>query len=227
MLDTLEKIETPEGVELSLRPAGPFARLLAWLIDGLLKTVILVVVLIAIASLGSFFEGLTLLIVFLLIWGYNVVFEVLNNGATPGKLALRLQVVHDNGAPVGWSGSVLRNFLRVVDFLPGMYAVGLTTCLTNSRFQRLGDIAAGTVVAYRDEQWQPAASKDEQKSIPIRVPLSRDEERAVMQFGERADQLSGERCIELASILSPLTGLDGEDAVARLRAHANWLEGRA
>lgn len=226
MLDTMEKIETPEGVELNLRPAGPFPRLLAWLIDSMLKTAIIVIAIIIIASLGTFFEGITLLIIFVLLWGYNVLFEVFNAGATPGKLALRLQVLYNNGAPVDWSGSILRNFLRVVDFLPGLYAIGLATSLTNARFQRLGDIAAGTVVAYRDSEWQPATRDKDRLSTPLRLPLSRDEQRAVMQFGERADLLSQERCAELANILTPLTGLQGEDAVERLRAHANWLSGR-
>lgn len=227
MLDTLQKIETPEGVELNLRPAGPFPRLLAWLIDSLVKTAIFVVVAIVLASVGSFFTGILFIVLFFLLWGYNVVFEVLNNGATPGKLALRLQVVYDNGAPVGWPGSILRNFLRVVDFLPGLYALGLAACLTNARFQRFGDTAAGTVVAYRDSDVQPVARAQAPLAKPLRVPLSRDEQRAVMQFGERADQLSQERCVELAAILRPLTGLDGENAVDRLRAHANWLGGRS
>ncbi len=226
MLDTLQKIETPEGVELNLRPAGPFPRLLAWLIDSLLKTAIFVIVAIVLTSLGNFFTGIAFIVLFFLLWGYNVVFEVLNKGATPGKLALRLQVVYANGAPVGWPGSILRNFLRVVDFLPGLYALGLAASLSNSRFQRFGDIAAGTVVAYRDSDNEPVRDEREH-SRPLRLPLSRDEQRAVMQIGERADQLSQERCVELASILKPLTGLEGEDAVQRLRAHANWLGGRS
>ena len=226
MLDTLERIETPEGVELNLRPAGPFPRLLAWLIDSLLKTAIIVIALIVLSSLGNFFVGVLLLMLFVMLWGYNVLFEVFNEGATPGKMALRLQVLYASGAPVGWSGSILRNFLRVVDFLPGMYAIGLATSISNARFQRLGDIAAGTVVAYRDPQGQETRSDEDRGATPLRLPLSREEQRAVIQFNERADQLSHERCAELASILAPLTGLSGDDAVERLRSHANWLGGR-
>lgn len=228
MLDTLENIQTPEGVLLSLRPAGPFPRLVAWLIDGLIKLVMILLTLWLLHALGAFFTGLWLLLTFVLLWGYNVLFEVLNNGATPGKIALNLQVVYTNGAPVSWSGSILRNFLRVVDALPNLYALGLLVTLVNPRFQRLGDIAAGTVVAYREGTAVmplPAAPAT-LSAQPLRVPLSRDEQRAVMQFGERAGELSRERLVELAALLKPVTQLDDSEAVERLSAHASWLSGR-
>lgn len=227
MLDTLEKIETPEGVELSLRPAGLYSRTLAWLIDFLIKAAAFFVMTLVWSSFGDFLWGVFLLFMFFLLWFYNVFFEVLNDGQTPGKRALNLQVVRANGAPVGWSGSILRNFLRLVDFLPNLYALGAAVCLGNRRFQRLGDMAADTVVSYRDAGVERAAPGAAIDGTPLRVALSRDERRAILQFAERAPLLSKERCIELADILAPLTGVEGEPGVDRLIAHANWLSGRS
>lgn len=226
MLDTLEKIATPEGVELSLRPAGLYSRTLAWLIDFLIKAAVFFVLTLVWSSFGDYLWGVVLLFMFFLLWFYNVVFEVLGDGATPGKKALNLQVVYANGAPVSWSGSILRNFLRFVDFLPNLYALGAAVCLGNERFQRLGDMAANTVVTYRDGGIEHAPAASESGSAPLRVALSRDEQRAILQFAERAPLLSQERCVELADLLTPITGADGEAGVARLIAHANWLSGR-
>lgn len=226
MLDTLEKIETPEGVELSLRPAGLYSRTLAWLIDLLIKAAVFFAITVVWGLFGAFLWGVVLLILFFLLWLYNVVFEVLNDGATPGKRALNLQVVYANGAPVSWSGSILRNFLRFVDFLPNLYALGAVLCLGNRRFARLGDMAANTVVTYRSAGLPLTTPASAPHSKPLRITLSRDEQRAVIQFAERVPLLSADRAIELANVLEPLVGARGEEAVERLLAHANWLSGR-
>ncbi|MGV8435388.1 RDD family protein, partial [Pseudomonas aeruginosa] len=87
--------------------------------------------------------GLGLLLTFVMTWWYMVLFEVLNQGRSPGKQMMGLRVVHDDGTPVGWAASLLRNLLRFADILPFGYALGLLCCLNHPAFKRLGDIAAG------------------------------------------------------------------------------------
>ena len=198
MLDTLEHIETPEGVDLSVRPAGVYVRVVAKVIDTLIEVVVLAFLSVLYSRLGEAAAGFILIAAFVLLW---LLFEVYAGGATPGKKVMGLHVVYTNGAPVSLSGSVLRNFLRVVDALPSLYAMGLALALGNARFQRLGDMAAGTVVAYGEGPApQPAVSAD-QTAVPLRLALSRDEHQAIGQFAERAESLSPERCEELANLL--------------------------
>ncbi len=227
MLDTLEHIETPEGVSLSVRPAGPYVRIIARIIDWLIMGAVLMVTALIFYSLGSFGEGLFLIFAFIMVWLYDVLFEAYGGGATLGKKIMRLHVVHTNGSPVSLGGAVLRNFLRVPDWLPSLYSLGLCLGFGNARFQRLGDMAASTVVAYRQGFTQSAVTHTTQHSGQLRLALSRDEHKAIVQFAERSSSLSHERCRELANLLTPATGLSDDDAISALQAHANWLSGRA
>ena len=86
------------------------------------------------------------IILFVLIFGYDILFEVLSSGRTPGKRLNGLRVVRVGGFPVGFLSSAIRNTLRLVDFLPAAYLVGCIAILASKRNQRLGDIAAGTLV---------------------------------------------------------------------------------
>jgi uncharacterized RDD family membrane protein YckC len=221
LLDTTYDIATPEGVELKLPLAGLAPRALAWLIDAVIKSVALVIAGISLTALGNFGTGLFLLISFLLLWFYNVLFEVLRHGATPGKHYLGLGVANLNGTSVGWSSSLIRNLIRAVDTLPGCYAFGCLSVLLSGRFQRLGDLAAGTVVVHRSRKAPPSRAH-KVDALPIKVPLSRDEQQAIVDFGERVAGLSSERAEELAEILTPVLGpIDS----ARLQAYASWLTG--
>ncbi|MES2000490.1 MAG: RDD family protein [Pseudomonadota bacterium] len=220
MLDTYRAIETPEGVELRLRVAGPVVRSLAWLIDLLIRGGVYFVLAMLLAQLGKFGWGLLLVCLFLMEWFYPVMFEVYRHGQTPGKRAMGLSVVDADGSPVGWSASMIRNLLRFVDFLPVMYGFGLIAMLLHADFKRLGDVAAGTRVVYRD-------GKSRLTTVPIvppqppRYPLSLDEQRAVISFAERAHTLSPARAEELAGIVSPPPA-----ALTELHATANWLLGK-
>ena len=221
LLDTAHNVATPEGVELRLPLAGLGSRSIAWLVDAAIKLFALSITSMLLAFLSEFGTGIYLLCVFFLLWFYNVFFEVLSQGATPGKKALGLRVMNSNGTPVGWNGSLIRNLLRFVDSLPGCYLFGCLSVLMSRDFQRLGDLAAGTVVVYEEKV---AATKPFSGVVPqpINVPLSLDEQQAIVSFGERASRLNIERADELAAILTPLLGeIDG----ARLRANAAWLAG--
>ena len=219
--DTIDHYETPEGIQLQLKLAGPVARACAWVIDTALKGLIYIAVALLTVYLGGVGFALMLIGFFLLEWFFPVVFEVYT-GATPGKKAMGLIVIHDNGTPISLAASLIRNLLRVADFLPVMYGIGLLSMLANRRFQRLGDLVAGTLVVYRERE-MPMISIPSATPKPPPAHLSIDELRNLIAFAERSGHLSEERRIELADQLFALTGLHGEPAVRELYAYANWL----
>ena len=225
MLDTYREIETPEGVELHLRAAGPVARALAYSIDLLLRGAVIFVLSIVLSVTGRFGMGMFMIVIFLMEWFYPVLFEVYRNGETPGKRMFGLRVVNDNGTPVGWGPSLVRNLLRTVDFMPSFYAFGMVSMLLNRDFKRLGDLAAGTVVVYQDR----AALKVNIPDVPALAPplgLNLAEQRAVITFAERSQRLTDVRSEELADLLTPVTGVEGRAGIQRLYQMANWLVGK-
>ena len=224
MLDTLRTVETPEGIELGLRLAGPLPRMLAWLIDALLRFAALYVLLLTLSILGAFGLGLFLIAAFLLEWLYPVALELAMDGQTLGKRALGLRVVCDDGTPVTLSASVLRNLLRAVDFLPFFYGLGLAATLANREFKRLGDLAAGTVVVYTDGLGA-GGRVPEAPALAPPLALATGEQQAVMDFAERVGELSQERARELATLAEPLGDAQGPPTPRRLVRIANWLAG--
>lgn len=224
MLDTRRRVETPEGVELELAVAGPASRAQAWLVDGGIRYVAFMAAALLAAPFGEAGMGLLFLVAFALSWGYPVAFEVLNHGATPGKAALGIEVVHDDGTPVRFAASAIRNLVAAVDFLPFAYGFGLAAMAARPDFKRLGDLAAGTVVVYRERRLVLSIPEDA-VPVPPPVPLTLAERRAIMDFAERVPVLSSERAQELAALVEPLAGR-GPGAVRRLVGMAAWLAGR-
>ena len=224
-LDTTRAVPTPEGIEIVLRLAGPVPRALAWLTDLLLRAGVLLLAAWVLAMLDRFGWGVLLILAFLLEWLAMAAFEVWADGATPGKRALGLMVLHDDGTPVGWPAALVRNLLRAVDFLPAGYGFGLAAMLLSRDFKRLGDIAAGTVVVYREPAGRavriPAAA-----AVPALRPLTLEEQRAVLDFAERAPILTAERAAEIATLAIPLTGAAPGRETERLLEVANHLSGR-
>lgn len=139
-------VSTPEGVDLTLELGGVGSRFLADFVDGLIRIVPIIVILIAGASSGGVGIAIGAVVIFLLIFAYDVLFETRNNGRTPGKQAAGLRVVTETGGPVDFRSSAVRNLLRIVDFLPGWYLVGVITIIVTKKNQRLGDLAARTLV---------------------------------------------------------------------------------
>jgi uncharacterized RDD family membrane protein YckC len=226
LLDTTARIGTPEGIELTLRVAGPVPRALAWVLDLLIRAVILVVIGFGAGALGQFGAAIMMLSMFLLEWLYPAWFEVNWSGATPGKRAMGLMVLHDDGTPVRWSAALTRNLLRALDFLPFMYFLGYCAMVSNRDFKRLGDLAANTLVVYREEK--PRTLKIPE-APPVAPPfqMSAAEQRTVLDFAERSARLTPERSAELAEIAASLTaGRSGDAATGRLVALANHLIGR-
>jgi uncharacterized RDD family membrane protein YckC len=226
LLDTKRTVETPEGCRIDLRAAGPVSRTRAWLIDFAIRAGVYLVAGQILLFLGKGGGGLMLLLMFALEWLYPTVFEALH-GATPGKRACKLAVLRDDGTPMDWGASFIRNTLRFIDFLPFLYAFGAASMFLTRDFKRLGDLAAGTVVVYCDEPVLPKLAA-EGPSDPPPVPLTVSEQRAVIAYALREQQLTRERSAELASLAVPLTaGLPAEAARTRLVAIGRFLLGRA
>jgi uncharacterized RDD family membrane protein YckC len=224
-LDTRQRVETPEGIDLSLRPAGLVIRSLAFAIDLLVRGALLVGLLLLLDALGEIGMGAGALLLFLVNWWYMVLFEVLNQGRSPGKHLLKLRVVMDDGTAIGWSASLIRNLLRFVDMLPVGYCLGALWCLHEPWFRRLGDLAAGTLVVYQDH---PRAPPPRLASTPLAAPflLEQADQRAILGFAERRGTLSDARADELANLLAaPLGVASAAQAKARLDSLAQGLLG--
>ncbi len=146
--------------------AGIGSRFIALLIDTLIWLAALLVLAIVLwlflPALQAFKNlsyqwtvALFTLIVFLLNWGYFTLFEAFWNGRTPGKRVARIRVIQRSGRPIGIFESMARNFVRYIDQIPFFYAVGVIAMFSTRQHQRLGDLAAGTLVVRDREQEAP------------------------------------------------------------------------
>jgi uncharacterized RDD family membrane protein YckC len=162
-------ISTPEQVAFHYETAGLGSRFVAALIDHLILGLVLTLLNFAVfmlipAFITSSFEGnndggtvmlvlaLVVLINFLVLFGYFLLFETVWKGQTPGKRQGRLRVLKRNGEPIGAGEAAIRNLVRLVDFLPGFYGIGLVVMFADKEVRRLGDFAAGTIVVREAEQ---------------------------------------------------------------------------
>ena len=168
-LDERVTIATPEGVTLELVLAGLGSRFLARLLDSLIQGTIIFGLAVAMFHYGTpgVVQGVGWVLLFLVMFAYDVPFEVLNSGRTPGKMAAGIRVVERGGEPIGFIASAIRNIVRIVDFLPIFYVVGSISIVATQDDQRLGDMAAGTYVA-RDKF--PGLAM--QLAPPISVPAN-------------------------------------------------------
>jgi uncharacterized RDD family membrane protein YckC len=238
-LDTLYAVETPEGIHLSLRPAGLVVRLQAYLIDFAIKIGLYIAASIVAGFMGGIGVAFYLIAYFCLEWLYPVVFELMRGGATPGKRSMGLTVVMDSGLPVTPAASVIRNLLRVADFFPMLYAVGAMVVLWRPDFKRLGDLAAGTLVVYQDAV---VLHKDLPAATPLAPArtLEPREQAAIVAWAGRAQSLTPQRLEELAKLASAVLPASKVDELAdafpnlsqptalteRLLGVAQWLLGR-
>ncbi len=230
--DTVYHVESPEGIVLELHPAGPYVRLLAWLIDTLIRSALVIVLAIGAAFLRETGLGLFYVGFFLLYWFYPVFFELFSNGATPGKKFFGLQVVKQNGTPVDLGSSLIRNLLRVVDGLPVFFPVGLVTMLLTRGFRRIGDLAAGTIVVYGSgadlpKAWRTKSAKSQRPGKPA-ISINFSEHQALVSLADRAVFLGEARARELAAIAAPHIDsrpLAATDPVSSLCDIAAWIRG--
>jgi uncharacterized RDD family membrane protein YckC len=208
---------TPEGLTLELTLAGIGSRSIACIIDTLIQ-LFLVIVAAELTPTGSgglvFFSVAAVAIIF----GYHVYFETRGGGATPGKRMAHLRVIRSDGGPVGFVASFIRTVLRIVDVLPGTYTVGLVAVFVTSRNQRLGDLAAGTVVVRdapvrRDDEFPPIPEEEFDPSDPLlgdwdTTAVTLEEIGVIRQFLERRHELAIDSRMRLARNLA--ASLDGK-----------------
>jgi uncharacterized RDD family membrane protein YckC len=148
-LDNRVTFATPEGVSIELVLAGLGSRFLARLLDTVIQGAIIIALAVGVFVSGSpgWLQGSAIVLIFLVVFAYDVMFETLNHGRTIGKAAAGIRVLGDRGEPVRFVASAVRNIIRIIDFLPGLYLVGSIAIVTTAHDQRLGDLAAGTIVA--------------------------------------------------------------------------------
>jgi len=224
------------------RVAGPSRRFLAYLLDVVICytafiVIAFVVLLVAIGMAAATDAaesalaagiGILLIVFFAIQWVYFAVLEAWR-GRTPGKAALGLRVVSTTGRPIGFRAAALRNVLRAADALPLTYTAGLLSIAglasmsTTRRFQRLGDLVAGTIVIIPERAtaaaplilWPPAQPY-ELAQLPDDVRLDADERLAIEMFLRRRARLGRARELELATMIAgPLAerfGFRGQDA---------------
>jgi uncharacterized RDD family membrane protein YckC len=144
------RISTPEGVDVELTLAGIGSRCIAALLDLLIQGGVLLAAAIALGVLGGggsrLGQGAFAIVFLLVFFAYDVLFEVRSRGRTPGKRWTGLRVVRTGGRPITFVPSCVRNVMRVVDILPAFYAIGMFSIFVTERNQRLGDLAAGTLI---------------------------------------------------------------------------------
>jgi uncharacterized RDD family membrane protein YckC len=237
-------ISTPEGVQLALPLAGIGSRFMALLIDYLIGGVVYLVAILAALSLAG--DRAATIVAVTAILGINVVyfvlFEVFGGGRTLGKRATGLRVVTDGGGQVGLRASLIRNIIRVLELGALAYTPAIVSVLSTKNNQRLGDLAAGTLVV-RDTKLErvvsatqtPPVSSERYASWDV-TGIGEEEAGAVRSFLERRNQLrpGARRALaeQLAGRLRPLVagaqhGLGDEaflEHLAAAKARGNMRE---
>jgi uncharacterized RDD family membrane protein YckC len=203
-------IATPEGVEVELTLAGIGSRFIAGAIDFTIQLLVIVALALILQPAGDAGVAIFSSATFAIIFFYDVLFEVLGRGKTPGKRWTGLRVVRSGGRPITFVRSALRNILRIVDILPALYAIGMITIFATPRNQRLGDLAAGSLVVRdrrggRSEAVAPAALEPVDLGEAATWDVSAvpaDDVATVRAFLERRRQLEAQASREIAEELA-------------------------
>jgi len=229
----IDRLETPERVDLAVDLAGVGSRTLAFLIDWFLLLVVTLFTVLLFASLSPFTGTLAIVLVtialFVLWWFYFALFEIAWDGQSPGKRLLGLRVRKVGGYPIGWPEALIRNFLRVlIDLFLFWIPIGLPVMIATQRSQRIGDLAAGTVVVREgrpgmDQLVGLGVTGDTKTYSAGGLDLSTEEYELIREFLERSpgfDSGSGGR------ILADLAGLIRERLESRNAMKEEWREMR-
>jgi len=242
-IDTLQQVELAEGVEVSLRIAGVFVRSLAFLLDTIFLLLTMFVVSLVVGYLlsdtnSSYRQGVMLLIGFFFAWFYFYVFESGKKASTWGKRIMGLRVTDATGVPAARGQILARNLLRAADVLPGFvvglmgvmvggWAMGTLCILFTRKSQRIGDMAANTIVIYSRPVKQIVAPLP--PALQVVTPsavLSREEQLAIMDFKERAGIWSEARRMELSNHAYGLTGKTGQEGLNHIIGVSKWIAER-
>ncbi|GAC1472475.1 MAG: RDD family protein [Isosphaeraceae bacterium] len=240
-IDTTVQLVTPERIVFQYTLAGPFRRLMAYLIDVAFLIVlvlgsVLISLLLTLGSPSGF--GLILVSYFVLTWGYGAFCEAVFNGRTLGKRVLSIRVLSDQGVPITGAQATLRNLVGVVDKLvPFFFLPGLASMMLTSKFQRLGDLAARTMVVVEAPQPRSGVVRLAEPAIdallpwlPARVAAGPEMARALSDYVQRRDRfgfaLREEMAAPLAQPLRVMLGLPADpssDAVLCAVYHRVFL----
>lgn len=211
--DRFYTVQTPEQIDVAYDVAGIGSRFLAALLDHVFLALILSLSCVGVSLIASQLdlgldENLVLALfglgVYLALCGYHIFFETVWNGQTPGKRLIGLRMVREGGRPIGFLGSTIRNFIRLVDFLPVLYGLGVLVMFIDRRSRRLGDLAAGCM-AVRERKAvtletltaptvaeQAAVAAAERITIPNLTAVQQADYDLVQEFLRRRSSLSAE-----------------------------------
>jgi uncharacterized RDD family membrane protein YckC len=241
-LDTTVRLVTPERIAFQYPLAGPFRRAVAYLIDLAIMGVLCVLALLTslAVSLGTISGlGLFLAAFFVLNFGYGASCEALFNGQTPGKRVVGIRVVSDQGVPITGAQAMLRNLLWAFDGLwPFAYLPAVACMLLTRRFQRLGDLAAGTMVVVEERPRRAGVARVAEPEVeallpwlPARVAAGPELARALADYVGHRRRFGKARREEMAAYLAvPLRGRLGlppgasGDAILCALYHRVFLE---
>lgn len=244
-MDRTLEVRTPESIAFSYELAGVGSRFLALAIDFTIQVAFLLLLLWGISAGSVHVHGaarqvsfvdrisfnltiaLIVAVVFLIFFGYFIIFETLWNGQTPGKRMLGIRVVRDGGYPLDFMAAVIRNLIRVGEMMLGFYAVSTFVAVFSPFNKRIGDIAAGTIVIRESRMESPEAMlRDVAEPVYAATAYVSGEERSLIRrFLERRDELVPARRLALAHQLAArvrprlpadLQRLDDEDLLERL-----------
>jgi uncharacterized RDD family membrane protein YckC len=204
--DTSLGVQTPEGIEIILYPAGLLIRSCAYAIDMGIQSVLVILLTVTAGLLG---QALGLWVFMILLfgvnWFYHVAFELFFKGQSPGKRILGLRVVQSGGSPIGPGASFLRNLLRFADTFMFLYLIALLLITLSPGFRRLGDWAADTLVVYTANSRSPGPDPGGRGAsaapavTPSRV-MTYAEKQAILTFARRYPLLAPARADEIAHV---------------------------
>ena len=226
-MDSCLSVQTPEGIEFTLYPAGPPIRACAWAIDCFIQGILVLAVIIA-AGLLSRVIGFwfLLIIVFALDWFYHTAFEVFFRGQSPGKRFMGIRVVRGDGSPVNPGASFLRNLLRFADTFLFLSLIAFICMLVSPGFRRLGDWVGDTLVVYTANARLPGrftvpafrrSAMPWLADVPMVSPsrkLGYEEKQAILMFARRYPLLGRARADEIAKIWADKLGSAGAEPPA-------------
>jgi uncharacterized RDD family membrane protein YckC len=233
-IDLNAVVTTPENIRFEYRMAGPFRRLPALVLDLGIRISIFLAISFFIALVGITGRGLgggflflaVMIAWFALDWFYGLFFETYWNGQTPGKWLTKIRVISVDGRPINAYQATVRNFLRLADFAPMVslemfsadappmymiptFLVSLVCMILTPRFQRLGDLAAGTMVVVNERSWIPPNIKLEDprvaslsEHIPANFQMNATLAKAIALYAERRSRIPVFRRLELAAHLA-------------------------
>ena len=193
--------------------AGPFRRAFAYAIDVVLLIALVIAAVIGslLLSLGSISGiGPALVAYFAIVWGYSAFCEAVFNGQTLGKRMVGIRVVSDRGIPINGAQAVLRSLVGTIDGpIPFFYLLGLASMLLTRKFQRLGDLAAGTMVVVEARRGRAGVIQVELSSVeallpwlPVRVAAGPELARALSDYVQRRGRFGPARREEMAEYLA-------------------------